>query len=142
MRLSNRQLGAEILERILDRFQCKNSGVKMAFGYGSAVFPQKGNEPSANKSKKGSSNMVDICLVVEDTKKFHNFNLHLNMHHYCSTVRLIDLFASRAQSANFVNNLQHLPCSVYFNTLVQLDECTVFKYGVISMENLIRDLST
>jgi len=117
-------MNAVVYESILRRFGV-GSNLKLAFAYGSAVFKQKGNI--------SSKNMVDVCLVVEDTSSFHEKNLRRNPNDYS----LVGKFGLRA-----VDTFQNLPCDVYCNTLVKLDNDVMFKYGVLSEKVFKRDLET
>ena len=116
------------MNRILNRFGSDNS-VKLAFGYGSAVFSQKGN-PSC---LKGRPNMIDLCVVVDNPIEFHRKNVKKNPDDYSFLGRLAFCTSER---------FHRMAAGVYINTLIPLDDVSMFKYGVISSEEMKRDLST
>ncbi len=47
-----------------------------AFGYGSAVFKQ------ANYNISKPNEVIDIILIVNDAKQFHEQNMSINYSHY------------------------------------------------------------
>ena len=119
--------GKDIMNRILNRFDFDNS-LKLAFGYGSAVFTQRGN-PSG---LKGRRNMIDICLVVDNPRKFHSRNVNKNPNDY-SFLGKYGLSTSKV--------FHQMAAGVYINTLIALDDGNMFKYGVISSLEMKNDLT-
>jgi len=86
--------------------------------------------------------VYDLILAVKDPLKFHEENIKMNPWHY-------SVFAKRLPLAitNFVNNSGP---QVYYNALIPIksmrgdefkDEDRRMKYGVVSEEALIRDLT-
>lgn len=101
----------------------------ISFAYGSAVFPQ-----SHTKNIK-QDNMLDIILVVENSREFHVQNLSTNQWHYSNLSYLGADFLSQVQ--------QNYGGKLYFNTDVSLKDnkdYTRLKYGVISYTDFLDDL--
>jgi len=101
---------------------------EMTFAYGSGVFQQ------ANHTK-ATSNMIDMCLVVDKARlvEWHAENLELNPLDYSAMKRLGPEKISALQESSF-------GAQIYFNTLVKTSDSHLIKYGVISTEALINDL--
>ncbi|KAK5966037.1 Phosphatidate cytidylyltransferase mitochondrial [Trichostrongylus colubriformis] len=99
------------------------STVEYAFAYGSGAFQQQGE----NKSEK----MVDFVLCTNDPVTFHTENIEKNSSHY-SLLRCIG-------AKSLVKFQTRLAARVYYNTRVHVGNRRM-KYGVISMEDLKRDL--
>lgn len=58
-----------IVRDLMKRFPTRL--IRTGFGYGSSVFPQKGND--------GKDRQIDMILIVDDVAKFHqSINLLLN----------------------------------------------------------------
>uniref|UniRef100_A0A7I4Y009 Phosphatidate cytidylyltransferase, mitochondrial n=1 Tax=Haemonchus contortus TaxID=6289 RepID=A0A7I4Y009_HAECO len=99
------------------------STVEYAFAYGSGALQQKGE----NKSEK----MIDFVLCTSDPVSFHKENIKKNSSHY-SLLRCI--------GANTLAQFQtRIAAHVYYNTHVHIGNRRI-KYGVISTEDLNRDL--
>lgn len=96
--------------------------VDLAFAYGSAVFKQQGRD---------LGKMLDLVFAVSDPMEWHRKNMESNSIHY-SFLRLF--------GPSFISNIQRLPAGVYYNTLVKMDSHLI-KYGVISSEDLYKDLT-
>ncbi|AET37347.1 putative phosphatidate cytidylyltransferase Ecym_1090 [Eremothecium cymbalariae DBVPG len=118
----DRRLEAE-LRHIMSYFR---SPIKYAFGYGSGVFEQSGYLQESEKPQ------IDLIFGVSHPEHFHSLNMRQNPHHY-STMRYF--------GSDFVSKLQDVGAGVYFNPFVNIYGHDV-KYGVISMENLLKDLAT
>ena len=109
-------------ERLLKRFPPK---INFAFAYGSGFFQQKNNEDVSEK-------MLDFIFVVEDSFKWHTENLKSNNDHYA--------LAGKLSSSETVHNwMDKSGAGVHFNTGI-LEQGRKIKYGVISEENLVKDL--
>ncbi|KAL1497111.1 hypothetical protein ABEB36_008123 [Hypothenemus hampei] len=93
------------------------------FAYGSRVKKQLNNDDKRD--------MIDLIFAVKDPVTWHEANLHINPSHYSFLKHFGHEFIARYQT-NF-------GAKVYFNTLVQMDDCLV-KYGVVANEDLITDL--
>ncbi|CUS24331.1 LAQU0S15e02102g1_1 [Lachancea quebecensis] len=100
--------------------------VKYAFGYGSGVFQQSGY------SKTQEAPQIDLILGVSHPEHFHSLNMRQNPHHYSSL---------RYFGSQFVSKFQEIGAGIYFNPFVDINGQTV-KYGVVSMENLLKDVAT
>ncbi|QID85116.1 Mitochondrial translocator assembly and maintenance protein 41 [Saccharomyces pastorianus] len=99
---------------------------RFAFGYGSGVFEQAGY------SKTDSKPQIDIILGVTHPSHFHSINMRQNPHHYSS----LKYFGSE-----FVSKFQEIGAGVYFNPFANINGHDV-KYGVVSMETLLKDVAT
>jgi translocator assembly and maintenance protein 41 len=99
----------------------------LSFAYGSGVFPQLNSDFSSTSS----SSLLDFIFVVDDSLSWHNSNLLLNSSHYS--------FVS-SFGPSFLTRIQRFPPGLYFNPLVEVSGHKV-KYGIIQMEDFIRDLS-
>lgn len=102
-------------------------GIDYAFGYGSGVFRQAINTDPG---------MIDIILAVDEPHVWHERNLQRHYHHYSPMARLGGAriitwvqtkFGARLFFHPFVNmNINHIQRQL--------------KYGVVSSDDLIRDL--
>ncbi|AGO10848.1 AaceriAFR665Cp [[Ashbya] aceris (nom. inval.)] len=120
------KVGHEIdteLRGIMGHFQAP---IRYAFGYGSGVFEQAGAHKADGRPQ------MDLIFGVTHPEHFHSLNMRQNAHHY-STMRY---FGSDA-----ISKLQEVGAGVYFNPFVDINGHQV-KYGVVSMENLLKDLAT
>ncbi|QLL31244.1 hypothetical protein HG536_0B01050 [Torulaspora globosa] len=111
------------LQGILTSFKAP---VKYAFGYGSGVFQQNGYH------KEDTKPQIDLIFGVDHPAHFHSLNMRQNPHHYSSL---------RYFGSTFVSKFQEIGAGVYFNPFAEINGHQV-KYGVISMENLLKDLAT
>uniref|UniRef100_A0A8C9Y9F3 Phosphatidate cytidylyltransferase, mitochondrial n=1 Tax=Sander lucioperca TaxID=283035 RepID=A0A8C9Y9F3_SANLU len=113
-----------LYRRILSQFP---QDISLAFAYGSGVFKQHGtNQGQMDK------NMLDFVFAVDDPVTWHTMNLLQNRKHY-SILKLL--------GPTMISSIQNEHgASVYYNTLVPVEE-RIIKYGVISTESLIDDLS-
>ncbi|EJS43646.1 tam41p [Saccharomyces arboricola H-6] len=115
------------LQRELDGVLASfNAPCRFAFGYGSGVFEQAGY------SKNDSKPQIDIILGVTYPSHFHSINMRQNSQHYSS----LKYFGSE-----FVSKFQQIGAGVYFNPFANINGHDV-KYGVISMETLLKDIAT
>lgn len=125
-----------------------NAPIVYCFAYGSGVFPQ-GNQdrsiseadfravhpkppPSLVKAQKGSPKMIDFIFGVTHTQHWHSINMRQHRNHYSG----IASFGS-----GLVSNVQDWGAGVYFNPYIEMNGMLI-KYGVTSIDNLVRDLST
>ncbi|KAI8805050.1 Mmp37-domain-containing protein [Cladochytrium replicatum] len=112
----------ERLHAVLGTF---NAPVRFAFAYGSGVFPQAGY--SAKKRP-----MVDFVFGVTHPGHWHSLNMRQNREHYSFLAGL------GSDAVSFVQN--KVPAHVYYNPYVEIKGMLI-KYGVISMDTLLDDLS-
>lgn len=97
---------------------------RFAFAYGSGVFPQVHHT--------SSSPMLDVILAVDCPHAWHTANLRMNPSHYSIPLRFLGAGATTVLQRSF-------GAGVYFNTLLSPP---AFKYGVIALADLHRDLSS
>lgn len=112
------------LESILDGYP----PVQYAFGYGSKVFPQGAGSEISNSQ-------IDMMLVVDDSRQFHQQNIARHRDDYSSLALL---------GPSVVDRVGRLGAGVYFNPFVQVRPHGTpmeLKYGVTSTETLVRDLT-
>ncbi|KJZ70225.1 hypothetical protein HIM_10373 [Hirsutella minnesotensis 3608] len=135
----------EALRVMLRRF---NAPIVYCFAYGSGVFPQEAGSRSVSeaefravhprppealvKSQRGAPKMIDFVFGVSHTQHWHSINMRQHREHYSAVASLGSGFASR---------VQRWGAGVYFNPYVEMDGMLI-KYGVTSIDNLVRDLST
>ncbi|KAL6947342.1 Mitochondrial translocator assembly and maintenance protein 41 [Hanseniaspora vineae] len=113
------------LQSILGCFE--QAPIKYAFGYGSGVFEQKGYANSKDEKPQ-----IDMIFGVTHPNHWHALNMRANPGHYSS----LKYFGSE-----FVAKFQEVGAGIYFNPFVDINGHQV-KYGVVSMERLLRDLAT
>lgn len=111
------------LHQILSSF---NAPVRYAFGYGSGVFQQSGYTKGVDKPQ------IDLILGVSHSTHFHSLNMRQNPQQYSSL---------RYFGSSFVSKFQEVGAGIYFNPFAEINGHEV-KYGVISMEKLLKDLAT
>lgn len=111
-----------MLEQIVGEFP--QTGLSLAFGYGSGVIKQAGVQCQDN-------NLIDIIFVVNNSTNWHQENLKRNHRHYSSL---------RYASAQQITQIQRRNACVYFNPYATVKD-VIIKYGVIEEEDLVRDLS-
>lgn len=103
------------------------------FGYGSGVFSQN----LANDTH--AAGMLDLILVVENTKEFHQKNLLRFPHHYAPWLRY--------GGANLITRIQRQgfpwlqDAHVLFHVVDQDENLPKMKYGVVDRDDLERDLT-
>lgn len=135
----------ETLRIMLRQF---NAPIVYCFAYGSGVFPQdsqKRNITDAEfrsvhphppealiKSQKGSPKMIDFIFGVSHTQHWHSINMRQHRNHYSGIASLGSAFVSRVQGWG---------AGVYFNPFILMNGMLI-KYGVTSIDNLVKDLST
>lgn len=115
------ELQAE-LNSIMGHFKAP---IRYAFGYGSGVFEQSGYSG-------GEKPQMDLIFGVSHPEHFHSLNMRQNPQHY-STMRYF--------GSNFAAKFQEVGAGVFFNPFVDIHGHQV-KYGVVSMNNLLKDLAT
>lgn len=111
------------LGRVVGQF---SSPIAFSFGYGLGVFEQKGY---TNASRP----QIDMIHAVDNTMKFHSENIRQFGHHYS----FLKYFPSLR------GHIQNAGAGVYFNPYVTMrdhQEELIIKYGVVSMDTLLRDL--
>ncbi|KAJ3196212.1 Mitochondrial translocator assembly and maintenance protein 41 [Irineochytrium annulatum] len=116
---------------MLDSF---SSPIRFAAGYGSAVFSQKGY--ALVKGGGARAPMVDLIFGVTHPEHWHSLNIRQNPGHYS--------FLKRFGSRTIATLQEKFGAGVYFNPEVTVKgpggEGVRIKYGVVSMERLIKDL--
>lgn len=120
------KIDAELQQELRGILGSFNAPVRYAFGYGSGVFQQSGY------SKEDDKPQIDLIFGVGHPDHFHSLNMRQNPHHYSSL---------RYFGSSFVSKFQEIGAGVYFNPFAEINGHEV-KYGVISMENLLKDLAT
>ena len=75
--------------------------------------------------------MLDFIFAVDDTKEWHRINLKQNYKHY-SGLRFCGLSA--------IEKVQKCGSHIYFNPHIKINDYEM-KYGLISCQDLIKDLS-
>lgn len=96
-----------------------------AFAYGSAIFPQSG---ISDRSQR----MIDLIVAVDDPQSWHAHNMSMNRWHYSAPIRMLGPTAAVSlQRSDF-------GARVYYNTILSPRP---FKYGVVSVADLTRDLT-
>ncbi|GBG32560.1 EH-domain containing protein, putative [Hondaea fermentalgiana] len=110
-------------------------GLAAAFAYGSGVFEQidAGTKPKGVAPEDRP--LVDLVLVVEDAKEWHKLNIETHPAHYSCLASLGPEAVAKVQRTG--------GGFMYFNTDVTVPSVPEvrLKYGVISQEDAIRDLS-
>ncbi|KAH8129974.1 mitochondrial matrix Mmp37-domain-containing protein [Trichoderma asperelloides] len=135
----------EALRMMLRQF---NAPIVYCFAYGSGVFPQEKAGRSISeadfravhprppealvKAQGGSPKMIDFIFGVTHTEHWHSINMKQHRDHYSGVASL---------GSGFVSRVQNWGAGVYFNPYVEISGMLV-KYGVTSIDNLVRDLST
>ncbi len=109
--------------RVLDSLPDNRS---LAFAYGSGVFKQAGIAWTKNS-------MSDFMIATDNPQEWHAENMRINPSHYPPTIRVM--------GSGVVSHLQcNYGAKIYFNTLIPFEDGMI-KYGVISTEHLLQDLS-
>ncbi|CCE62114.1 hypothetical protein TPHA_0B04450 [Tetrapisispora phaffii CBS 4417] len=108
---------------ILNNFEAP---VRYAFGYGSGVFQQSGYGLEDKKPQ------IDLIFGVTHPIHFHSLNMRQNPDHYSSM---------RYFGSHFVSKFEDLGSGIYFNPYAKINGHDV-KYGIVSMEILLKDLAT
>ncbi|KAL6883133.1 mitochondrial matrix Mmp37 domain-containing protein [Trichoderma longibrachiatum] len=135
----------EALRVMLRQF---NAPIVYCFAYGSGVFPQEKAGRSISeaefravhpkppealvKAQKGSPKMIDFIFGVTHTEHWHSINMKQHRDHYSGIASL---------GSGFVSRVQNWGAGVYFNPYIEMNGMLI-KYGVTSIDNLVRDLST
>ena len=135
----------EALRIMLRQF---NAPIVYCFAYGSGVFPQEDNSRSITeaefravhpkppdslvKAQKGSPKMIDFIFGVSHTQHWHSINIRQHRNHYSGIASL---------GSGLVSSVQNWGAGVYFNPFVEVNGMLI-KYGVTSIDNLVRDLTT
>ncbi|KAJ3496152.1 hypothetical protein NLG97_g2870 [Lecanicillium saksenae] len=135
----------EALRVMLRQF---NAPIVYCFAYGSGVFPQGDISRSISeaefravhpkppealvKAQKGSPKMIDFIFGVSHTQHWHSLNIKQHRKHYSGIASL---------GSGAVSHVQDWGAGVYFNPFIEMNGMLI-KYGVTSIDNLVRDLST
>ncbi|OAQ65891.1 mitochondrial import protein MMP37 [Pochonia chlamydosporia 170] len=135
----------EALRIMLRQF---NAPIVYCFAYGSGVFPQEDISRSITeaefravhpkppealvKAQKGSPKMIDFIFGVSHTQHWHSINIRQHRDHYSGIASL---------GSGLVSRVQNWGAGVYFNPFVEVNGMLI-KYGVTSIDNLVKDLST
>ncbi|KYK61293.1 MMP37-like protein [Drechmeria coniospora] len=136
----------EALRIMLRQF---NAPIVYCFAYGSGVFPQEDvsgrsiteaefravhpKPPEALvKAQKGSPKMIDFIFGVSHTEHWHSINMKQHRDHYSAIASL---------GSGLVSRVQDWGAGVYFNPYIEMNGMLI-KYGVTSIQNLVKDLST
>lgn len=135
----------EALRLMLRQF---NAPIVYCFAYGSGVFPQEDSSRSISEaefravhpkppealvmSQKGSPKMIDFIFGVSHTQHWHSINMKQHRDHYSGIASL---------GSGFVSRVQDWGAGVYFHPFVEVNGIRI-KYGVTSIDNLVKDLST
>ncbi|EXU98547.1 mitochondrial matrix [Metarhizium robertsii] len=135
----------EALRIMLRQF---NAPIVYCFAYGSGVFPQDDISRSITeaefravhpkppealvKAQKGSPKMIDFIFGVSHTQHWHSINIRQHRDHYSGIASL---------GSGLVSRVQNWGAGVYFNPYVEVNGMLI-KYGVTSIDNLVKDLST
>ncbi|KAJ3019451.1 UNVERIFIED_CONTAM: Mitochondrial translocator assembly and maintenance protein 41 [Siphonaria sp. JEL0065] len=109
---------------ILDHF---DAPVRCAAGYGSGVFKQIGYDDPAKKAP-----MIDLIFGVSHPEHWHYLNMKQNPSHYSFLAQF------GAQPVAFLQ--EKVGAGMYFNTDITIEGMRI-KYGVISMNHLLQDLT-
>eukprot|EP00522_Entomoneis_paludosa_P018277 CAMPEP_0172451302 /NCGR_PEP_ID=MMETSP1065-20121228/9400_1 /TAXON_ID=265537 /ORGANISM="Amphiprora paludosa, Strain CCMP125" /LENGTH=404 /DNA_ID=CAMNT_0013203251 /DNA_START=11 /DNA_END=1225 /DNA_ORIENTATION=- len=139
------------------------SEIVYCFAYGSGVFSQALTVPqnSSNSENPTNNNLIDLIVVVRDSRKFHHENYTKNPSHYWTPPRwmfpagtakdykdhdaLVSWFTSWQQPQQqqirstltglIPLNIRGGDPGVYFNVTDSI------KYGVVQVEDFMQDLS-
>jgi len=112
--------------------QTNQQHITLAFGYGSGVLKQQQDIKKSTTTK--NQNQIDLILAVNNSFKFHEENLKINPYHY-SFLRYF--------GASTITRMQETRgARIYFNPYTKFNNHsnTIYKYGIISRKDLIRDL--
>jgi translocator assembly and maintenance protein 41 len=119
------------IDEILSQFP----PLEFAFAYGSGVMEQMGYDYS---KKPFELPMIDMVFAVNNPKEWHESNQSMNPSHYTPIVSMSSQTISRIQTK--------FGGRIWYNTLIQSNLSRfpqrMMKYGVISKNDLIKDLFT
>lgn len=110
----------------LQKFMSRRPQVTAAFGYGSGVFKQTGYDEK-------SLPQIDMILVVEDVRKWHQENKKKNPGDYSWTGACI-------LSSPLVERMSGKTHIIYQSNIEEEDG--VYKYGMISLDNFLKCMGT
>jgi translocator assembly and maintenance protein 41 len=108
-----------------DNLLKKYSPLEFAMAYGSSIFKQNGY---TEKDRP----IIDLILAVNSPSKWHENNLMKNPEDY--------YLKTREKGLEFIDGMQEKWTNIYYNVHVPFQERKI-KYGIISQENLISDLT-
>ena len=112
----------DYFERIVKRFP----DLDFAMAYGSGVYAQKGYN-------KGKNPTIDMIFATSDAESWHKENLRRHASHYAQPMRSL--------GARSITRLQRSGgAKVYYHPFVDLGDGNQLKYGVISTQDLEKDL--
>eukprot|EP01104_Vermistella_antarctica_P021438 TRINITY_DN9691_c0_g1_i1.p1 TRINITY_DN9691_c0_g1~~TRINITY_DN9691_c0_g1_i1.p1 ORF type:complete len:320 (-),score=47.69 TRINITY_DN9691_c0_g1_i1:124-1083(-) len=117
---------SELKGDAIERFLSVLPDVDFAVAYGSGAIPQHGYSQSEKPP------MVDYILGVSDPCDWHRHNIQRNPSHYS---------ALRYLGASAVTAIQNTSAGIYFNPFVRGVGNMEAKYGVISVDRLMDDLT-
>ena len=126
-------VSVESLRSLLQDSLLPMDEIVYAFAYGSAVLSQQQQQ----QQQEAESKMIDFILVVRDSYRFHQENLAQNPEHYAWPFVMARDQARRIewwQRHDVVKNRFFCNPGLYFNVT------ETFKYGVVQVEDLVRDL--
>lgn len=112
--------------------------IEFAFAYGSGVIEQDGYDYS--KQNKAELPMLDMIFAVDDPAEWHRLNLIINRDHYSSIIPNFLL------SGKILSYLQSsFGACMWYNAMINVNIQSYpnrqMKYGIISKELLIKDLT-
>ncbi|KKA30598.1 hypothetical protein TD95_000848 [Thielaviopsis punctulata] len=142
-------INAELRETLTMMLRQFKAPIMYCFAYGSGVFPQSssvGNiseeefravHPKApealKRTQKGNPKMVDFIFGVTHPQHWHSLNMKQHPEHYSGLAKF---------GSGLVTSVQEdWGAGVYFNPYVVVNGMLI-KYGVTSISNLCKDLST
>jgi len=108
-----------------DNLLKKYSPLEFAMAYGSSIFKQNGY-------KEKDKPVIDLVFAVNSPSKWHENNLMKNPKDYS--------LKTRKKGLEFIDRMQKKWTNIYYNVYVPFQQRKI-KYGVISQENLISDLT-
>lgn len=118
--MSTRTLARRVVDALSNAPECEH-----VLAYGSAVL----RAASVTNTKSA----LDILCVVENVQEWHETNVHRNPSHYASQMRVIG-------SQGIVKVSRVVGCGTHYNARLFDARGEPFKYGVASVEDVVRDL--
>jgi len=118
------------LKKIIEENFKMSQGIICAVAYGSSAIPQKNNP----------GKMLDLILVVNDNKAFHQENLVINNSHYS--------FLNRSLKWSSIGVINRTTPQIFFNNSISLSRTNtnegkvLAKYGVIQLSDIEKQLNS